>query len=463
MMLEREDAVIDQAAAWISRLRYEDIPSDVIHTSKLLMLDGLGVSIAATTDPVGKAALAWSAMFGSSGSAPVIGSPDRLSRADAALVNGTICHAIDFDDHGFGGHATACVMPAVLAFLDEDDVDGRRVLTAYVAGMEIFGRLAISMPIANIHEYGFHPTAVLGIVSAAAAAAKAADATESQIAEALALSTVGGAGVTANFGTPAKPLHAGTAAATGVRALEFAVSGFTGNRRVLEDPEGFGEAYVRGLVDWEVFRKALDGPFRLQVKQPSIKQYPCCGGNQRSIQNLSRIMTENDLSFEDIERVDVHISPRQLTSLRYEWADNAYEAKFCLPFNVAATLAHGAPTLASYRDEQWNDSVVLAAREVIKFIQDVEGEDKHNLVVDVFAKDGRHFSKPKPVVHGSAEDPMTPEEVSAKYFSCCDYSDIDRARSQRIHDALLSMENDVDEFVNALGDLAPALNARQGR
>lgn len=459
-MSERTSAVINEAAAWIAGLRYEDIPSDVIHTSKLLMLDGLGVSMAATTDPVGKAALTWAAMFGSSGASLVIGSPDRLSRADAALVNGTICHAIDFDDHGFGGHATACVMPAVLAFLDGHGFDGRRVLTAYVAGMEIFGRLAISMPIANIHEYGFHPTAVLGIVSAAAAAAKAADATESQIAEALALSTVGGAGVTANFGTPAKPLHAGTAAATGVRAFEFAASGFTGNRRVLEDPEGFGEAYVRGLVDWPKFRTALDGPFRLQVKQPSIKQYPCCGGNQRSIQNLSRIMTENNLVFGDIERIDVHISPRQLTSLRYAWAENSYEAKFCLPFNVAATLAHGAPTLASYRDEQWNDPGVLAARDVITFIPDVEGEDKHNIIMDVFAKDGRHFSKPKPVVHGSAEDPMTTEEVSAKYFACCDHSEIDRSRSQRIHDALLNIENDVDEFVSALGDLTRMPDAK---
>lgn len=454
MRISAPDTALEALASWASDLAFGDIPDAVIDTSKLLILDTLGVAIAATADRVGDSILDWADTSGAAGGASVVGTSKRLSGADAALVNGTLAHALDFDDHGFGGHATACVLPAVLAAVEESGADGRSLLTAYVAGMEAFGRLAVNMPVPNIHEYGFHPTAVLGIVATAVGAAKAYGLTRDELAEAIAVSTVGGAGLTASFGTMAKPLHAGYSAQGGVRTAQLARSGFFGNRSVFEEHEGYGEAYVRGDVDWEGFKASLDGPFRLEVKQPSIKQYPCCGGNQRSIQNLSRIMGENDLEMADVDKVELHINPRQLTSLRYEWASNAYEAKFCLLFNVAVTLAKGAPTLAAYRDAYWDDPEVLEARERIQLIQDVPGDDKHNLVLTVITRDGRQFSKPKPIVHGSAEDPMERDEVAAKYVDSCSYSDrVPQDATKALHESVFRLETAGSEFLDAFASL----------
>jgi 2-methylcitrate dehydratase PrpD len=442
------DSAIEALARWADELRFEDIPVSVVETSKHLMLDTMGVAVAATTDPVGAAILRWTADFASPGPAAVIGASRRVAPVDAALANGTLAHALDYDDHGFGGHASACVLPAVLAAGQSGEVDGRQLLTAYVAGMEAFGRLATCTHVPNIHEHGFHPTAVLGLVGASVAVAKVLDRPVDEIAEAVTVGSSWGVGFTANFGTTVKPLHAGHTAASGVQAVQLATSGFTGNRQLFETRHGFGAAYMRDDPNWETFKEAIAGPFRLTVRHPSIKQWPCCGGNQRSIQNLSRIMREHGLEDGDVAKVELHINPRQLTSLRYSWPTTAYEAKFCLPFTVAVTLAKGAPTIAAFRDGWWDDPLVLAARDRIELIQDGVG-DKNQVTVTVFTHDGRELSRSEWVVHGSAGDPMTRDEVSAKYLDSCSYGVLDDDVVRGLHDATLAMEDSGKEFWRA--------------
>ena len=445
MFQDSGDTAIGMLSEWVARLSYVDIPQPVIETSKLLILDTLGVTIAATGDHVGDAIIKWASDVAAPGPATVVGFPRRVSRVDAAFANGTLAHALDFDDHGFGGHATACVLPAVLACA-QPEADGKQLLTAYVAGMEAFGRLARCMPI--LHEYCFHPTAVLGLVAAAVGASKVAGRSADEIADTITVSCAGGAGVTASFGTTVKPLHVGRTASGGVQALQLVSSGFSGNRELFETRYGYGEAYTRGNADWSKLKEELAGPFRLEVKHPSIKQWPCCGGNQRSIHNLSRIMQENGLSDSDVAKVEVHVNPRQLVSLRYSWPTNAYEAKFCLPFSVSVTLAKGAPTLAAFRDAYWKDEQVLSARQRVEIIPDGTGE-KHEVTVKVFTIDGRQFSRSDFVVHGSAGDPMTREEVSAKYFDSCTYGKIPTDAVRTLHDAVLSLDSSTDTFWKA--------------
>lgn len=448
-----QESAIVALSRWARDLTFDAIPSAVIKTSQGLILDTLGVAVAATADPIGTFARTWSAEHGSAGPASVIGSSRRLAPADAAFANATMGHALDYDDHGFGGHASVCVLPAVLGAGEASAADGRAILTAYVAGMEAFGRLATCVPVPTIAEYGFHPTGVLGLVASTIGVSKVLNLSPEQTAHALAIACSFGTGHTASFGTTVKPIHAGHAAASGVRGSQLARSGFTGNLRLFEDPEGFGHAYTRGAADWEQFAQSLSGPFRLEKSQPSIKQWPCCGGNMRSVQNLYWIMRDHGLSAADITKVEIHLNPRQLTALRYSWPTNAYEAKFCLPFTVATTLAKGQPSLRAFRDAYWNDPDVLAARDRIKIIQDGRGE-KHQVTITVFTSDGRQLSKSEWVVHGSAGDPMTQQEISDKYFDACSFSKIPPDAVRALHDSVLALDAGGEEFWTAFRGIA---------
>jgi 2-methylcitrate dehydratase PrpD len=429
---------ITSLSQWAADLDFDDIPQPVVEKAEQLVLDALGVAVAATADPVGVATLDWAARFAAPGESSVIGAQRTLSRSDAALAVGTLVHALDYDDHGFGGHGTSCVLPAVLAVGQGTRISARDLLTAYVAGMEVFGRLGNSMPVVNMHGYGFHPTAVLGLVASAVAAAKAMGLSAEGIGNAVSVGSGRGAGMTASFGSMVKPLHAGFTASAGVQGAELAASGFVGNPALLESEHGFGTAYVRDLADWPAFVESLRGPYRMAVKPPSIKPVPCCGGNQRSIQNLRRIMAEHDLADGDIAKVDVHVNPRQLVTLRYDWPTSTGEAKFCLPFTVATTLTHGGPTLAAFAGRYWENEQVLAARERVSIIPDGDG-DKNYVVLVVTTTDGRQFTRDEFVMHGSGGDPMSWGEISAKYQDSSDYGKVAPEATSALHDAIRGM------------------------
>jgi 2-methylcitrate dehydratase PrpD len=312
--------------------------------------------------------------------------------------------------------------------------------------MEVFGRLATCTPVPNIHEYGFHPTALFGLVGATAGAAKALGLSEDLIAESVAVAFGAGIGLTGSFGTMVKPLHAGNAAASAVRGVQLALSGFRGNRRLFEVNEGLGDAYTRGDADWDAFKDALAGPFRLAEKRPSIKQYPCCGGNQRSIQNLAGILRDNALTSDDVERVELHVNPRQLLTVgRYPWPSDAYEAKFSLVFNVACTLGAGVPTLAHYNDAYWTTDEAQQARDRIEVIADGTGH-KNQVTVTVLTRDGRSFSASEFDVYGSAKVPMSREDLSAKFFDASSYGELPRAALEALHDAALGLDEPTTDF-----------------
>src|SRR5688572_18996457 len=188
-----------ELAKRITALRYEDLPPEAVHWAKVGILDTVGVTLAGADDP---SATIVSNVLSSSGASLILGTDKRVASLDAALVNGTASHALDFDDcnNTFGGHPSAPILPALFALADEIGASGRDFITAYVAGFEAETKISMGV---NFYQYthGWHPTATLGVFGSAAACAKLLGLDDERTATALAIAASFSSGIKANFGT----------------------------------------------------------------------------------------------------------------------------------------------------------------------------------------------------------------------------------------------------------------------
>ncbi|MEM7221133.1 MAG: MmgE/PrpD family protein, partial [Pseudomonadota bacterium] len=219
-------------------LTWDDLPSDVQTLAQQCALDWYGCALAGAREPL--AGLLRDEFAHRGGDCGVIGADIKLEPATAALLNGASGHALDFDETnpGVGCHAVAPVLPAVLAAAQAAGASGARLLTAFVVGLEIEGR--VGMSIGGRHYLrGWHTTATFGTFGAAAGVAHVLGLDQAGYETAMALAASSAAGVKANFGTMTKPYHAGQSAERGLIAARLAARGFTANRDAVEGNQGY--------------------------------------------------------------------------------------------------------------------------------------------------------------------------------------------------------------------------------
>ncbi|MBL8654162.1 MAG: MmgE/PrpD family protein, partial [Alphaproteobacteria bacterium] len=219
-------------AAWAAKLRFEDLPASVVADCKYRLLDTLGIAIAAIPLPIGVTIRKAAHALGTGSEATALGeSGAKFSAATAALVNGTLAHAMDFDDtHNESVmHPSAPTIAAVLAAGEAAGSNGREMIVGIAIGNELGCRLGLAAPGA-FHGVGLHPTSVLGTPAAAAAAGRLFGLTPEQIACAFGVTASQGSGVLEAYadGTWSKTFHPGWAAHAGIIAARLAQNGFTG-------------------------------------------------------------------------------------------------------------------------------------------------------------------------------------------------------------------------------------------
>src|SRR5688572_32940719 len=209
-----------ELAQRITTLRAEDLTPAVVHWAKVGVLDTVGVTLAGSDDP---AATLVSRVLSSGGRSLILGTGKRVGALDAALVNGTASHALDFDDcnNTLGGHPSAPILPALFALADEIGASGRDFIAAYVAGFETECKISMGV---NFYQYtrGWHPSTTIGVFGAAAACAKLLNLNDERTAVALAIAASLASGIKSNFGTYVKPLHIGHCARNGLFAALLA-------------------------------------------------------------------------------------------------------------------------------------------------------------------------------------------------------------------------------------------------
>lgn len=306
-----------------------EIPASARAMARFSLFDGLAVALAATAEPVAKIVRDLVADEGGRPCASVVGLAERVPARAAALANGTIMHALDYDDTHFAhiGHPTAVVLPAALAVAEEVDAPGWALLDALLIGAEASIRLGLTLGRAH-YDRGFHMTATAGAFGATVAAARLRGLPRAQAAAALSLVATRASGLKSQFGTMGKPFNAGLAASNGVEAADLAARGFVAADDGLGGPQGF----IDTLGDPVGEAWAAPGFLFEDVKH---KLHACCHGLHAALEALR----EARAPLEEVRSVTIHVNPRWLKVCDLKRPRTGLEAKFSYAMTAAMTFA----------------------------------------------------------------------------------------------------------------------------
>ena len=390
-----------------------------------LLIDVAGLCVAArNTDYVHAALAGWEA----SGKCTAIGHARALDSAGAAFVNGTAAHGEDFDDTFEGGpvHAGAVIVPAVLALCEREKISGERALRGVAVGVELTCRGSTVAP-KLIHKAGFHPTAVLGAMGAAAAAGAVLNLSKPEFVNALGIAGSMASGIIEYLaeGTWTKRMHPGWAAQSGIRAADLARNGFVGPRTVFEGEHGFFHGFAHTTSgDWG---KLLDGFGKRWVTETvAFKLYPCGTMTHPYIDCARRLGKR--VKFEAIEEIVCEAAEGTLHRLWEPLAakqrpPNAYAGKFSTPYCIAAGFVLGNAGLDAFTDERVADPRLRALAAKVRYEVDPDNPypNEYTGHVRVRLRDGSVVEERQPHLRGGAHEPLSRADVEEKFKGNCAY------------------------------------------
>ena len=374
-------ALVDAART----VRWEELPAEAREVARHCLLDFLGVALAGAREPLTEILVDVVVRHEKSSEAGLLGRAERASRLSAALVNGAAAHALDFDDTHtmMNGHPSVPVLPALLALAETEPMSGERLLAALVAGIELECRLA-SVIGPGHYAVGFHSTGTLGAFGAAAACAHLLGLQAEQWAQALGLAGTQAAGLKSGFGTMAKPLHAGRAAATGLLSALLARGGFTANPTIVEAPQGFAATHAGASST-----RSLERNDHLQVRATLFKYHAACYLTHAAIDAASALRTAHRLAPETIDRVTVRVAPGLLAVCAIPEPRTGLEGKFSLRATTAmALLGDDTADPAAFTDSRMADPRLCALRDRVH-VETVPGVPGTRAAVEIEARGQR--------------------------------------------------------------------------
>ncbi|NWF54197.1 MAG: MmgE/PrpD family protein [Syntrophaceae bacterium] len=402
-----------------------NIPPEAREIGKRIILDLLGVSLAGSRDPMSRIMTEYIKDTGGRPRASVWGKKFRTSSSLAALANGTFGHALDYDDinRNMRGHPTVPVLPAALAAGEEAKASGKELLEAFIIGVEVETKLGAGMN-PHLFENGWHPTAILGAMGAAAAAARLFNLSGEKVCMALGIAGSLASGLRQNFGTMTKPLHAGRAAQNGVMAAQLARRGYTADPGIVEAKLGYANAFSgAGKYDLNKIVANLGDPFDIVSPGVGLKRYPSCARTHPAIDAMLDLVVQNDIQPEDVEAIACAGTYTTPTMLIHSRPRTALEGKFSLEFCMALALMERRVALPDFKDQKVQDPKIQELIRKVTFsvrpdLNSLEQSGNPSTTVKVTLKDGRVYTKTVDEARGTPGNPLTAGEVKDKYRQC---------------------------------------------
>ncbi|MDY6917894.1 MAG: MmgE/PrpD family protein [Chloroflexota bacterium] len=423
----------EKLARFIVDSSYDKMPPQAIETAKRAILDCFGVTFTGVASHEGALLIDFANELGGNPAATVIGGGFRTTAPLAALVNGTMAHAEDFDDWTFAtlGHPTVPMLPAILATAEQTRASGREIVEAYVTGFE--AQCATVRGVSPSHYVrGWHATGTIGTIGAAAAAAKLLKLDVEQTRMVLGLAASQAAGLRQNFGTMTKPFHAGNAARSGVMAAMLMKRGFTASPDIME--ERFGVINVlkgNGAGEPESVTEGLGENYVIVTTGVTFKLYPSCGETHSTIDLVLDLARTNKVSPDDVESAEAAVEDTTASVAFYTAPKTGLEGKFSLEYCMARALLDGRVSLEHFTDEKVNEPKVKDLVRKMKRRMDPEIPPIAGSSVTIKLKDGRELSQKADAPKGSPQSPPTDDQLFSKYKNCAQLvlspSDVDRS------------------------------------
>ena len=421
-----QTTTLEHIAQWVeatSRTWPEEFYAAATHA----ITDTVACMISGATDDaainVRKTIKSWSV---DTGGATIVGTAIRAPAPLAAFANGTSAHAQDFDDNFLAAltHASAVLVPALMALGEQEGASGSDIIDAYLAGLECHA--AIGRGVNRSHYLkGFHATATVGCIGTAAACARLLQLERHQIMHAMSLGTSMAAGLKGQFGSHAKPFQAGMAAQNGVLAACFARDGVKGRSEILDNDYGFlklfGGDHAPG---WDFTKYPLGEPHVIQSVGLAPKIHPCCGSTHKSLDNLLELKARYNLEPEDVESMDTFVNASNVRNLCFDAPQNEMEARFSMQYCMAVALKNGFLSLQDFTPEavqrpEIRALIPLTTMDSTPPEAELNPTSEYTHELTVTLKSGEVLKTSRTAAKGTLGDPLTENERRRKFDDCC--------------------------------------------
>ena len=454
-----------ELARFAAELEFGAIPAAVVEHMKLSILDSIGVCLHGVTLPWTRHVQAMVEAERARPEASIFGSGAKTSAANAVLVNSTAGHAFELDDIHKESiiHPGSLALPVALALAESrGKASGRDLITAMIAGYEVGARVGNAATVRLLLK-GFHPQGTSGAFTAAASAARMLQLDAQRTVHTLGIvGSQGGGLMAAQEGAMVKRFHSGRAAQSGIYSALLAQRGFTGIEDVLEAAYG---GYLVTHSDQPAAARLTAGLGSVwETLNVGYKPYAAVTSIHTALDALAQIMRDHKLTAQDIGAIEAALS--QATYLHCAWeykAQGVTAAQMNLYYGLAMIAFDGAAFVDQYREERLNDPRVLDLVQRIGARIDPEIEAmgaafRHAARIRVNTRDGREFNAELLNRRGSAENPLTPEDIDYKFRQvvrqCLSPRDIEKVVSLvRRMDAV----DDLAELIRIMG--APTYRA----
>ena len=400
-------------AAYAAGARDREFPAAVTKAAITALVDYIGVAVGAADDapvrPVRRVAESWAAR----GNALIFLGP-RTTPALAALVNGTMAHAMDYDDaHQMGaGHVSCPCWSAALALASHLGASEKETLAAFITAFEVMARLGGGGPQGvgrSLHRRGFHPTSIFGRVGAAVAASVLMRLDQPTTERALGIAATTAGGLIGSFGTHAKPFHGGKAAMDGIMAAELAAAGFESATHLLETEKGLLDAFIQDRV---VEVPPLDFDERWELLRNGFKPYASCRATHASIQAARQLAPR--LAGRKITRVHAKIHPNAMVTAGKLDPRTPLECKFSVPFCISLGLRGYRLVAPDFSEATLRDAAVTELLPLIK-LEVVPDQPQYEAHLEVHVEGEGSLRADTDIVLGHAQNPMSGADFLEKF------------------------------------------------
>jgi len=425
-------------AAWAAET--PEIISDVaIQRARDAIYDVIGCMVAGAGDEGASRVRSTIAPYGS-GIATIIGSTAKAPAPWAALANGMAAHALDFDDNYLPGftHATAVLIPALLPLAEEIDASGRQLMDAYIVGLEM--QAAVGRGVNRAHyDMGWHSTSTVGCIGTAAACGRLLGFDRDRMTHAMSLGVSMASGSKVQFGTMAKPFHAGMAANNAVLAAQLAANGIEARDVALEGLLGFRDLYSSpDSPGWDAIVPKLGSPLAIEEFGLSPKLYPCCGSAHKVLDVVLDLRKQHGFTAEDVVKVETLVEFGNKRNLMYTEPRQEMEARFSMNYCVAVALLYGRLSLADFTPQAVQRPEVrklLSKVTMDAYKQDAQGPDPtvrlpHKATITL--KNGQILTGETTWARGTIHNAFEASDLPEKFRDCCEGflppADIDAAK-----------------------------------
>lgn len=428
-------------------------PEDVWAHAQRAFADTLGCMYLGAYHPDTQVVLTTVQNWGTGGSS-IFGRPEKIPAPWAALVNGTSAHAYDFDDWEDPGitHASAAIYPALLAIAD-DAVPLGSIWDAWIVGVEVLMRIGEAVNMTH-YELGWHTTNTLAAIGAAAACARLLSLDETETSHAVSMSTSMIGGFTSQFGTTAKPLHAGLAAKTGVLSASFAANKATAQKAVFEAEAGFLNTMTRASPDHLRSSLAqLGQTYAMHRYGLHIKNYPSCGATHLVIEACQNLRNRHQVEPSDVVGMDAVISDIARSVLPYGVPKDRTEALFSVPWCAAVAMIDGDVGVASFQPDALTrpELLDLAARVSVNDHPRSPGLAFHPDFPDtvtVHLKGGQSICESVAYPIGSPKRPLPDDKLRHKFLNNTQLGGLSRDLSKVLFETIFDAPQ-----TKAIGDV----------